>query len=99
MAKQKTEQKKSFILPSTEDTVMIFEISATENLTIDAFDLDEMFSDSVRASKESLRNWKDEFRDLVVMRFKKTLTTGQILYMYGYLDTFMEELKKKLSSE
>ena len=89
---------RSIYLPSEADTQIIVKIN-DEDLTLDAFDLDDLFGKASEIAKETRRNWKYEFIPLFDRKYGKLLTLGQVLFLWNGLQDMLLDLKKKSSQD
>lgn len=86
-------------LPSAEDTQIVITVGGKSKVTMDIFQLEDVFVDAQRVADDMGTDWKNEFPTLFEEQTKFKITPGQAVLLWNAVQGRLEELKKSLLRE
>lgn len=89
----------SIYLPAEEDTDVVITVGGKKPLTVDIFDLEDMFVIAQRKADEMNTDWKDEFPAIYERRTQRKINRAQAVLLWEGLTSRIAELKKSLLTE
>jgi hypothetical protein len=81
-------------LPAEEDTQVVINVKGKSPVTVDLFDLEDMFIAAQEKAKQQDTNWRDEFPAIYERKVKRPITSSQAVFLWEALKDRVEELKK-----
>lgn len=89
----------NIFLPAEEDTQVVINIKGKPSVSIDIFDLEDIFVRSQAKSDEMGTTWREEFPRLFENKTKKPITSAQATLLWDGVKSRIYELKKSLLAE
>jgi len=89
----------TIFLPADEDTQVIINIKGKKAITIDIFELEDIFVAAQSKSDEMGTSWKNEFPKLFQQKTKEAVSPGQAVLLWEGIKTQIVGLKKNLLNE
>lgn len=86
----------NIFLPAEEDTKVVITVQGKDPVTIDIFDLEDLFVSAQAKSDEMGTNWRDEFPALFKKQTQKSINAAQAVLLWDGIKTRIYDLKKSL---